>query len=314
MRPSPPPDAPRADAREPILVIGAHRSGTSALARVLESLGVFVGAKLDPNHEPWFFLRLNEWLLAQCGGRWDHPAVIDDLLADAATRSLARDYLAFALRTPRAIGFLGTARYLRRRGIDRLVEPWGFKDPRTTYTLPLWLDLFPTARVVHIHRHGVDVADSLCRRHRAHLERSRRGFDRNKPLLALLRKRAGFGESARCATLEGAFSLWEDYVTRARTHVAGLGERAREVAYEDLAGAPRETIAALAAFCGLLPGDEAIDRAAALMSSDRVAAHATDARLAEFARSVESRVRAVRATTAGAIQSIERRPNHASTP
>ena len=65
-------------ARPPIIVLGAHRSGTSALSRVLDELGVFVGSRLDSNHESWFFLRLNVWLLSRCGGRWDHPAPFRD--------------------------------------------------------------------------------------------------------------------------------------------------------------------------------------------------------------------------------------------
>jgi hypothetical protein len=296
-----------------VIVIGAHRSGTSALSQVLAALGVFVGARLDPNQEPWFFLRLNDWLLAQCGGRWDHPDVVDDLLADPELRALAGEHLAFSMRTPRAAGYLGVGGYLRTRRIDRLDRPWGFKDPRNTFTLPLWLDLFPDARILHIHRHGVDVAQSLVRRHRAHLGRSRVQFARNRPLLAFLPKRAGFGESPRCATLEGAFGLWEDYVGRARRQVAELGEQALEFRFEDLALDPREVVTRIAAFCGLRPDRAAIERASGLMSAERATAHSRDPELEAFARTMADRVTAVREGRPIPTQPSGRRPNQTST-
>jgi hypothetical protein len=50
---------------------------------------------------------------------------------------------------------------------------WGWKDPRNSITLPVWLKLFPDARVIHIVRNGVDVAESLYRR-------QQRGFQEAK--------------------------------------------------------------------------------------------------------------------------------------
>ena len=41
---------------------------------------------------------------------------------------------------------------------------WGWKDPRTTITFPIWLQVFPKAKILHILRNGVDVAISIYRR------------------------------------------------------------------------------------------------------------------------------------------------------
>ncbi len=280
--------------RAPILVIGAHRSGTSALVRVLDALGVFVGARLDPNHEPWFFLRLNDWLLRQCGGRWDHPEALDDLLGDEEIRSLVREYLALTLRSPRTLSFFGLGRWLTTRRFDRIAGPWGFKDPRATFTLPLWLEQFPNAKVLHIHRHGVDVANSLRRRHQAHLARNRDGLRRQRGLLRWLPKKAGFGDSARCATLEGAFGLWEQYAMRGREHVQALGEQALELRFEDLAQRPRAVVERVAMFCELTPTEEQLAKAAGSMSEDRAAAFASYPELARFAEQMADRIREVR--------------------
>ena len=150
--------------RPPVILIGMHRSGTSLLAQLLEALGLFTGWRRAPNHEAGFFNRYNAWLLSSAGGRWDTPGAIDHLLADAEGRALAVDYLRAKLSGPAAVEFLGPRRALRWRSLEAIGEPWGWKDPRTTVTLPIWLELFPGARVLHLVRNGVDVAESLHRR------------------------------------------------------------------------------------------------------------------------------------------------------
>jgi hypothetical protein len=41
---------------------------------------------------------------------------------------------------------------------------WGFKDPRLCVLLPLYIEIFPDCKVVHIRRNPNDVAASLCRK------------------------------------------------------------------------------------------------------------------------------------------------------
>ncbi len=287
--------SPALAAIPPVVVIGAHRSGTSALSRVLDALGVFVGRDLDPNHESRFFLDLNTWLLRACGGRWDHPEVVDDLLGDREQRALAAEYLRLAVNSPRASAFCGRLAWLGGRRIAELDRPWSFKDPRTTFTLPLWLDLFPDARVVHIHRHGVDVAQSLRRRHVDHLARSRADFARNRALLRWLPKRAGFGESPRCADLQRGFALWRSYVARANHHCATLGDRALVLDYERLAVDPAAGIDRLIRFCRLEPSPDQRARAIALVKPGRAQAWRDDPELRDLAAREAGALDAVRA-------------------
>jgi hypothetical protein len=66
-----------------VLVLGMHRSGTSALAGALEAMGFDLGPEDDVmpadigNPEGYFELlsvvRANDDLLARFGGRWDSP-------------------------------------------------------------------------------------------------------------------------------------------------------------------------------------------------------------------------------------------------
>src|SRR5690606_24878964 len=159
----------------------------------------------------------------------------------------------------------------------------------TTFTLPLWLELFPDARVLHIHRRGVDVAASLRERERRHLERSQRNYPRIRVPLGFAPKRAGFTASVRCTALEGAFTLWESYVAESRRHVARLGAQALEVRYEDLAAAPRSVVERVADFCELSPTAAELSRAAGMLRGDRVAAHGDDVEIAAFAARVAER-------------------------
>ncbi|MBI2956973.1 MAG: sulfotransferase [Acidobacteria bacterium] len=284
----------RRAATPPILVLGMHRSGTALVARALETLGLFVGARLEENYESVFFHRLNLWLVRQAGADWDHPEPVHLLVNHAEARRRAVDYLRFLLDSPRAISYLGLARYLRYRSPRNLDLPWGWKSPLTTYTLPLWLDLFPEARIIHVVRHGVDVAESLLAREQRGpaLTPARSGYRRFKALHWLRPKRGGFFFSLRCTSLEGGFSLWEEYVAEARRHVAQLGARAREIRYEDLLGEPRGSLAALADFCGLAPSAEAREQAAALAQPERALAYRRSGELAGFAQRVAERLRA----------------------
>ena len=175
--------------RYPLIVIGMHRSGTSLLARLLREAGLFLGWRLQPDHdEAKFFQGLNNWAMYQATADWDAPGRIDDLLDNARARAAAVDYLRLSVNSPRALEFLGPGRYLRTRGLDRLDAAWGFKDPRSTFTLPLWLDVFPDARVLHVTRHGVDVAQSLRVREEEFLTRRLASVRREAPIPATYRR------------------------------------------------------------------------------------------------------------------------------
>lgn len=238
-------------ARPPVIVIGMHRSGTTLLAELLAALGLFTGWRMAPNHEASFFNRYNAWLLAAAGGRWDTPGAFDHLLADEAGRRLAVDYLRGRLSGPAAIEFLGPRRLLRWRSVTAIGEPWGWKDPRTTVTLPVWLDLFPRARVLHMVRNGVDVADSLTRRQQGGFELGRARFERYRRLFAVVPKRGWFGTSPRLSRRSEGFRLWEEYLACADRFTSGLGDRLLTMRYETLLAEPAAELARAAAFSGL---------------------------------------------------------------
>jgi hypothetical protein len=135
----------------PLILVGMHRSGTSLAAALLRSAGVNVGNRLMEGNwsnphghfEDLDFVEFHRAALARLGCHHDGwvaaglPELPPEIVEDA-----------------RAI--------LERKGKDG--QPWGWKDPRTTLFLRLWLELLPRAKLVLIYRAPWEVIDSLYRR------------------------------------------------------------------------------------------------------------------------------------------------------
>ena len=282
--------------RPPVIIIGMHRSGTTMVTQLLEALGLFVGKEKEANHEALFFHKINEWLLSQSWGHWDHPEAIHELIANQEIRGLVMDYVGrYLMKSPRTIEFLGWKKYVRYRTPLNLDIPWGWKSPLNTYTLPLWQDLFPDAKVIHIYRHGVDVASSLRTRGRQDMRRTRlQDLYYHLTFLHWLRTKPGtFIDSVRCDSLEGGFSLWEEYLSEARRHVERLQDRALELRYEDFLSEPLPILKELALFCGLSTNAELLAKAVELVKSDRAYAFCKKAELRLFASRVSERLSAL---------------------
>jgi hypothetical protein len=238
--------------KPPIIIIGMHRSGTTMLSKVLESAGLYQGWRKEENNESTFFIKLNEWILRELGGRWDVP----ENMVDIATHSPAHlkaivTYLKGQLDSPRSAEYLGVRGYLEKRSILNQQSNWCWKDPRTTLTLDLWLRIFPEAKIVHIVRHGVDVANSLRERTNNFLSRNTSAYQGRRWGYSVAGKRGVFVDAPRCLSLEGGFSLWEAYVESATKYREELLERYLEFKYEDLLAAPREVVSKIFDFCDL---------------------------------------------------------------
>jgi hypothetical protein len=140
-----------------VLVLGMHRSGTSALAGALEAMGFEVGPDDDimpadiGNPEGYFELlsvvRANDDLLAQFGGRWDSPP----------------DFAPGWTDDEAALEFVDTL----RADLSELfaTNHYVLKDPRISILLPLWRRITnDDGCAVVIVRDPLEVAASLSRR------------------------------------------------------------------------------------------------------------------------------------------------------
>jgi len=275
--------------QNPVMIIGMHRSGTSMITRLLEDLGLYVGWKKEDNHESSMFHRVNDWILDQCSATWDNPAPARFLQEDGVFM-LVKDYVYQLLSSPKVIEFLGVRDFLRYRSLMNLPNPWGWKDPRSTYTLPVWKAIFPEARIVHVMRHGVDVAQSLRVRHTRVLQKEIAQYPDRKALYRILHKRGRFCDSVRCLTLEGGFSLWEEYVNEARKHIVAAGANGYEIRYEDFISEPETALRRLADFCGISSDRDGIEQVLGKIRRDRTFAYREDPELSQYAITVAERL------------------------
>jgi hypothetical protein len=276
-------------ARQPVIILGMHRSGTSMVSELLDALGLFVGRQLQDDHESTWFLDVNEQMMTRVGATWDRPTAWLDFLAhpdavDMTAAALEADVSSHRFRT-----FLGR-RGLAPRPLAAFDRPWGWKDPRTVFTLPVWLRLFPGAKLVYIVRNGADVAKSLHVRETKLLKLRRERFDdrmKRRSLRSHL-DRAAYKGSARCLTLAGGFDLWREYVRQGDAALAGVSNPTHVLRYEDMLGDPQTHLPVLARFCGLTPAADAVEKATATIDSSRAGAFKSDPATSQFYESIKS--------------------------
>lgn len=271
-------------ARPPVILLGMHRSGTSLVAELLDGLGLFQGNELQEDHESTYFLDLNDTFLKRIGAAWDNPAPAREFLEDTAALDLTARCLSAELSSKGLKRFLGLKRYLKARSLEHVDQPWGWKDPRTVFTLPAWLSLFPSAKLVYIVRNGIDVAASLRVREVRELKRRAEEFGRKVKQFNRhsILERAGFKGSARCLTLAGGFGLWAEYVAEAERHLSAVPNDRLVVNYEQFLADPAGQLPALAAFCGLTPTAADVAKVVASVNAGRGNAFLKDPELRAF--------------------------------
>jgi hypothetical protein len=141
----------------PVLVLGMHRSGTSALIQLLSDLGVAIDSAEDllrPNEfnigghfEPKDVVQCNNELLRQAAYSWAGPPVHHPVDWCIPPELLARM----------------KACVERRRA---KWSSWIWKDPRFCITLPAWRPILGDPICLIIWRHPREVADSLYNRNK----------------------------------------------------------------------------------------------------------------------------------------------------
>jgi 2-polyprenyl-3-methyl-5-hydroxy-6-metoxy-1,4-benzoquinol methylase len=143
-----------------LMVLGAHRSGTSAVAGVIQRLGIDLGDHLLPAqagvNERGFWehsdvVALHDRLLQEMGSRWDGTHRFADAWWKSPPVQAISEELAAIVK--------------REFGDSQL---WGLKDPRLCRLSPLWLDILAQVdcepSFIIIYRNPLEVAESLSHR------------------------------------------------------------------------------------------------------------------------------------------------------
>lgn len=135
----------------PVLIVGMHNSGTSILAEIIHESGVFLGNNMEHYESHLFSIYINDLLIMKGEKNWSKLPIlsIDEVMSyrDTIGSFVKKHWMADYIQW----GYDG-------------ISKWGIKDPRLCVLLPLYLEIFPKAKVIHIRRNPDDVAASLCLR------------------------------------------------------------------------------------------------------------------------------------------------------
>ncbi len=267
----------------PTIIVGMHRSGTSILARLLSQSGVWLGADREPRHrESRFFMETNESLLSMAGSSWYQPGDFLLSLASHEKCLLYQDAAIQACRSGLAVRYLGVGRW-KDGNLFHQTRPWGWKDPRNCLTLPVWLGLFPQARVLHIVRNGIDVARSLLVRERAAGERAESLWLRAARTLDRLVHLKNPRTSQPTGSLEKAFGLWSGYLEATLAATRKLPDnRCLTLHFEQLLGNPPDELHRILGFLDLSVDAADLETLARQLRKDRSRAFLRDERLVNF--------------------------------
>lgn len=243
---------------DPIIVIGMHRSGTSMITRYLQESGVFMGNKMDENDESKFFQYINRWLLNQFQATWDRPENIENVNSENFIK--ASEIVGNYLKSYNSIKYLGFNKFLEYKSLFNLDFSWGWKTPLNTLNIKIWNLLYPNAKIIHIYRNPVDVANSLYQREK-NLDKQK--FEALRPKLwqnkIKLRRVNYLAQSHRCHHIEEGVKLWLSY-TQKGLNANSLFENVFEVKYESFLENPELILNDLSNFLQLSIDDEKIKR------------------------------------------------------
>src|ERR1700720_226307 len=218
--------------RPPVLIIGAHRSGTTATARALELAGLQIGQHLDSHGEPRALQKLHKDYLRRVGAAWYNPQPFLQWIETAEGKQDCVSYLRSNIRRDfaRIFGYRFNPKGLWLRLRLNFGAPWGWKEPRTTLFAPAWLEIFPEARIVHVIRDAHAAASSIRERE-------------------LKFQAAGDPPTPNLADLDYCTQLVQTYLT-AGERLANSANYQR-VQFEELQANPPAMLERLANFCGL---------------------------------------------------------------
>lgn len=216
--------SPEITGKSPIILLGMHRSGTTLTSQLLRSAGIEMGAlRGSDTDESLFFQNVNRALFNLAGSKWDKPEHLQKFLEDKVQLDkmtlITETYCRNRIKTKPYFGL----KVWRDTTFFNMKIPWGWKDPRTCFTLPIWLKIFPGAKIIYIQRNGVDVANSLVTRNKTFI---------NHPMY-----------SEQTKDLKGAYLLWEAYNQECLNQLAGLPEeQVLSIRYEDLLNTPEDIL------------------------------------------------------------------------
>ena len=263
----------------PVVVVGMHRSGTSLVSRILDDCGVMMGKDLQEDHESIFFISLNEWIYGNAGASWERPGALSELTNLPPAMEAVEEYVRKRLSSRSSRKYSGK---LLKNGLFDMDERWGWKDPRNGPTLPLWRSIWPDMKVIHVIRHGVDVAASLKTRNSAHWEGDVSRFKKWLPTYSWRSSKSPIMRGQRSSTLEGGLSFWSEQLDIESEILAPIEDK-HVVRYEELLSSPRDSITKILEYISIEITEEKLTLIEETINPSRAFAFMNNPELLEFA-------------------------------
>lgn len=263
--------------KNPIVVTGMHRSGTTMLTIILKQFGVFMGNKVEPNNESILFLKINEHLLKKGRATWYNPSPflssIDDNLPYYVryTKYMMKKYL--------------LVKYSNKNNkIDHnKTYSWGWKDPRNIITIKIWKELFPQLKIINICRNPLDVANSLRIRELM--------FTRKGAIWWYFRAVYNYYKFGlhvkRCPALlniNNGIKLWEEYVGAS----IKIKENVLNIKYEDLLSRPTKILEEILNFIEIEYNCHQINKTIDLINTKRINSFINDSGLVDMYNKIKN--------------------------
>ena len=244
--------------KNPIIITGIHRSGTSLLSKIFENNKIFFGSVKDLNNESLFFQNLNKWLLSSYGMSWENPKCIDFEI-DENRFNMILFKLENILKSRLNFRYLGVRSLIMKKDLFELDFDWGWKDPRNIFSLPFWLKLFPESKVIILIRHPFDVVNSLIARNKYLLEQDLILKDKisNYFLIPFLNVRNYSNLSSNISNFEIGMKIYDSYYNQLILMSEKYNSNIQIVKYEDLVLKKEDVVTKLFDFCNISINDQA---------------------------------------------------------
>ena len=263
----------------PVIISGMHRSGTSMATNILHKLGLTIGEKLDSNHESIFFQRINIWMMSLLASSWDSPKSFNRIDLEVKNNIIIQLNELLDSRTNSL--YFGWSSIIKKGSFSEISRPWGWKDPRNTFTSSIWKEVFPDLKTIYIIRHPIDTAESLFQRQKIEkskdIKRDKKYLDLVKSLLSITH--TSYNSSMLLDSYEDCFNLIELYYNQI---LDNRDDESLIIKFEDIISNPEIQIRNMLNYCNLSFKQEDMKNAIKDINPSRSYSYRNNSDLLEF--------------------------------
>jgi len=163
------------------------------------------------------------------------------------------------------IGYIGFKNIFKYKDIRDIDFPWGWKDPRNSFTIDFWLDFFPKAKIIHVYRNPIDVALSLKKREEAFIAALKNRSIIKKAILFYRKEYI----AKELLNIENGISLWEKYISRIKKFEEYYNGKLFHIKYEELLLEPYKILTELTRFLRIEKSKKDLEKIVSTIDSAR---------------------------------------------